>query len=68
MTEIGVRLDGGQIEVWMHCDRDDALGASSDELRDPVVRALLVGRAYMRAEWLEPHVLNLVTTATQRAS
>ena len=61
MPEIGVQLNGGPISLWMVCVHADPLRATLEVLRDPVVRALLVGRDYERAEWSKPDLLNLVT-------
>ena len=65
--EIGVRMNGGPISLWMQCDDDDPLRATLHALRDPVVQALLVGREYERAEWSEPRVLNLIAKRISRA-
>ena len=68
MREIGIKVNGGPIAVWMNCDEDDSLRTILHALRDPVVRALLVGREYDRAEWSQPLVLNLITKRTAKAS
>jgi hypothetical protein len=61
MSEIGVQMNGGPISLWMECAERDPLRVTLHALRDPVVRALLVGREYERAEWAPPGVLNLIT-------
>lgn len=61
MPEIGIQMNGGPISLWMDCAHDDLPRTTREVLRDPVVRALLVGRQYERAEWVQPGVINLVT-------
>lgn len=68
MPEIGVRVNGGPISVWVDCTPEDAQRALLEALRDPVVRALLVGREYERAEWSPPHILNVITRPASKAS
>lgn len=68
MPEIGVRVNGGPISLWVNCAPEDPQSALLEALRDPVVRALLVGRECERAEWLPPHVLNVITKHASKAS